>query len=199
MQGRAPGDPVSPGDVQPLLGAQVRVREGRYLAADLWTPRGKTPVPAIEVDATFECRLTSGKRRRRQIRFFMPAGALSRRRTIPAIFNVHYELGADGAAEFVRRGWMVATFHSLSDDSTHNFVGPDLEDNVELAKALFRMPLVDARRVAFTGVSAGGYQTSMVSALTFGARAAHCICGVANLTYNLRFFLENDRLNDPLD
>ena len=106
-------------------------------------------------------------------------------------------MGAGGAAEFLRFGWMVLTPRYLRFDHGANLVGDGLNISIQLPQLAKRIPYVDQTRIGLIGGSAGGYQTLMVCAEIFPVTAAVANAPLVNLTYNL-LYSKNARFNEGL-
>ncbi len=154
----------------------------------------ETEISAMQYDLEFTYIGIEGSPLTGEARLFYPEGAEGE---IPLIVDIHYEMGAGGAAEFLRFGWMVLTPRYLRFDHGANLVGDGLNISIQLPQLAKRIPYVDQTRIGLIGGSAGGYQTLMVCAEIFPVTAAVANAPLVNLTYNL-LYSKNARFNDGL-
>jgi hypothetical protein len=105
---------------------------------------------------------------------------------MPLIAVMHYELGLEGAAEYIAEGWAVMTPREGL-----NPFADSVNFNLALVQAGRQMPFVDAQRIALVGGSAGGYVTLMVASQTFPIAAAAALAPLVSMPYNVEFFARN--------
>ena len=105
---------------------------------------------------------------------------------MPLIAVMHYELGLEGAAEYMAEGWAVMTPREGL-----NPFGDSVNFNLALVQACRQMPFVDAQRIALVGGSAGGYVTLMVASQAFPIAAAAALAPLVSMPYNVEFFARN--------
>jgi len=156
----------------------------------------ETGISAMQYDLEFTYLGIEGGPLTGEARLFCPGEVEGE---IPLIVDIHYEMGAGEAAEFLRLGWMVLTPRNLPFDHGANFVGDGLNISIQLPQLAKRIPYVDGTRVGLIGGSAGGYQTLVVCAEAFPVTAAIASVPPVNLTYNLLYLQENDRFNEGLE
>ena len=105
---------------------------------------------------------------------------------MPLIAVMHYELGREGAAEYMAEGWAVMTPREGL-----NPFADSVNFNLALVQGCRRMPFVDAQRIALVGGSAGGYVTLMVASQAFPVAAAAALAPLVSMPYNVEFFARN--------
>jgi len=105
---------------------------------------------------------------------------------MPLIAVMHYELGLEGAAEYMAEGWAVMTPREGL-----NPFADSVNFNLALVQACRQMPFVDAQRIALVGGSAGGYVTLMVASQAFPIAAAAALAPLVSMPYNVEFFARN--------
>jgi len=105
---------------------------------------------------------------------------------MPLIAVMHYELGLDGAAEYLAEGWAVMTPREAL-----NPFADGVNFNLALVQACRQLPFVDVRRIALVGGSAGGYVTLMVASETFPVAAATPLAPLVSIPYNVEYFASN--------
>lgn len=124
-----------------------------------------------------------GQARTGMARLFVPQDA---REPMAVIVVMHYELGLDGAAEYLAEGWAVMTPREAL-----NPVGDGVNFNLALLQACRQMPFADVQRIALVGGSAGGYVTLMVASESFPIAAAAPLAPLVSIPYNIEYFGRN--------
>jgi dienelactone hydrolase len=116
-------------------------------------------------------------------RLFVPRDA---KEPIALIVAMHYELGLQGAAEYLAQGWAVMTPREGL-----NPFGDGVNLNLALLSACRQMPFVDQQRIGLLGASAGGYMTLMVASEAFPVTAAVAIAPIVSVPYEVEYFAKN--------
>jgi dienelactone hydrolase len=105
---------------------------------------------------------------------------------IPLIAIMHYELGLEGAGEYMAEGWAVMTPREGL-----NPFADSVNFNLALVQVCRQLPFIDGQRIALVGGSAGGYVTLMVASQTFPVAAAAALAPLSSMPYNVEFFARN--------
>jgi hypothetical protein len=124
-----------------------------------------------------------GRARTGMARLFVPRDTKG---PMALIAVMHYELGLDGAAEYLAQGWAVMTPRE-----TLNPFADGVNFNLALVQACRQIPFVDVQRIALVGGSAGGYVTLMVASETFPIAAAAPLAPLVSIPYNVEYFARN--------
>jgi len=128
--------------------------------------------------------LSIGRRARTgAARLFVPQAASG---PMPLIVAMHYELGLEGAAEYLEQGWAV-----LTPREGLNPLADAVNLNLALVQAGRQLPFADGQRIALVGGSAGGYVTLMVASEAFPLAAAAPLAPLVSLPYNIAYFACN--------
>jgi len=160
---------------------ELPFRVTAYTATAVGKSPRKLPVRQYELEVPYLS--IGGQAMTGAARLFMPRDAHG---PMPLIAVMHYELGLDGAAEYLAEGWAVMTPREAL-----NPFADGVNFNLALVQSGRQLPFIDPQRIALAGGSAGGYVTLMVASQTFPIAAAAALAPLVSMPYNVEFFARN--------
>ena len=156
-------------------------------------PSGRRKLEVGQYDFRFKFPGTHGGDLDGNGRLFIPTRRPKER--MPILVSMHYEIDANGASRFLRKGIAVITPHGPRSYIASNLLGHGVNHSISMARLPRRMPFIDQNRVVLFGGSAGGYHALMASSFVFPLTAVFAAVPPLNLKYNINYIVDNDRHN----
>lgn len=154
---------------------------------------------ADKIDIELNYLGVDGNVKARAVRIYLPEKPSATKMTM--IMGVHYEIPEDDRVlyEYLHCGWTVLTSIQIPMEHLLNIVEDDLAFNIAVLGFVRRLDIIDAERIVLRGISAGGFQTYMLSALHLGINCAYVLCGIVNLAFLVNYIKQNHAINQAFE